>query len=208
MIGAPGEPGADGLRALLEGAPQVVAPALLGMLLVVGERVGAIVEVEAYGGGSDPASHAHPGERVRNRSLFAEPGTLYAYRSYGIHTCANVVTSPPGVGAGVLIRAVRPVAGVEAMRAARPTARREVELTNGPGRLAQALGVELRDDGIDLLDPRSRVRLLPGSSDDLTIATSTRVGISRATEKLWRFYVADDPYVSRWRPAARRTGRG
>lgn len=199
--------GAPLTRSDLAGPPELVAPLLLGALLVVERggrrRAGRIVEVEAYGGDDDPASHAHGGERPRNRSMFAEPGVLYVYRSYGIHACANVVTGEPGVGAAVLVRAVSPVSGIEEMRAARPAARTDLQLTSGPGRLCQALGITLGDDGVDLFDPAAPVRLEGAVGPAGEVSVSGRVGISRETERPWRFWPTGDPYVSRHRSGAR-----
>jgi DNA-3-methyladenine glycosylase len=171
---------------------------------VVGARVGRIVEVEAYGGSGDPASHAVGGETPRNRSMFASAGTLYVYRSYGIHACANVVTGEVGTGSAVLIRAVAPIAGVEDMYSDRPTARRDVDLASGPGRLCQALGITLDDDGVDLLAPDSPVRLVGSPGPHGEVETSGRVGISRAGERPWRFWLTGDPNVSRYRTAVAR----
>jgi DNA-3-methyladenine glycosylase len=208
---ATGSGGARLTRRHLAAPPQVVAPGLLGATLRVGDRAGLIVEVEAYGGSDDPASHAFAGERPRNRSMFGPPGRLYVYRSYGIHACANVVTGDPAVGAAVLIRALRPVRGIPEMREARPGARRDVELTSGPGRLCEALGITLDDDGLDLFDPGSRVRLTGPVGPAGEVRSSGRVGISRETERPWRFWLADDPHVSRRRPGrppvTRRRGR-
>lgn len=179
-----------------------MAPRLLGARLAVGDRDGTIVEVEAYGGDDDPASHAARGERARNRSMFLSPGTLYVYRSYGIHACANVVTGREGQGSAVLVRALAPARGIEEMRRSRPAARRDVELTSGPGRLCEALGITLDHDGLDLFDPRAPVRLLGEVGPSGPVEVSGRVGISRAVERPWRFWLAGDPHVSRHRPGA------
>lgn len=194
--------GAAWTRAALAGDAPEIAPRLLNSLLAVGERVGRIVEVEAYAGGEDPASHAHRGRTQRNATMFGPPGRLYVYRSYGLHWCANVVVGVEGSASAVLVRAVEPVAGADAMRRARPRARRDLDVANGPGKLCAALGVTGADDGADLLDDEGRVRLLadatPPPSDPLV---STRVGISRAVERPWRFAVPDSPWVSRGRPS-------
>lgn len=191
------------LRSDLCAPPEVVAPLLLGASLLVGERAGRIVEVEAYGGIDDPASHAHPGQRTRNRSMFGAPGTLYVYRSYGIHACANVVTGSEGEGAAVLVRAVAPLRGIEAMWAARPRARREVDLTSGPGRLCEALGIVLGHDGADLFDPGSPVQLAGEVGPAGEVMTSGRVGITREVERPWRFWLSGEPHVSRHRQGVR-----
>jgi DNA-3-methyladenine glycosylase len=190
-------------REELVGHAPEVAPALLGALLVVGDRAGRIVEVEAYGGADDPASHAHRGRNARNASMFGGAGTLYCYRSHGLHTCANVVTGRPGDPQAVLVRAVEPLRGISGMWGDRPRARREVELTNGPGKLCAALGIALGHDGTDLCAPGAAVQLHLGERvpADLVVV-STRVGVTRAVERPWRFHVAGSAFVSRPRSAA------
>jgi len=163
---------------------------------------GRIVEVEAYGGADDGASHAHRGRTARNASMFARAGTLYVYFTYGMHCCANVVTGVEGDGQAVLIRALEPLSGIESMRGLRDAARRDVDLCNGPAKLCQALGIDLSDDGSDLLDPRSHVRLVDdGVAPPRDPTRSRRIGISRAVEEPWRLTVPGDPHVSRpWPP--------
>jgi DNA-3-methyladenine glycosylase len=185
-------------RSLLAGHAAEVAPGLLGALLVVGGRVGRVVEVEAYGGADDPASHAHRGRSERNASMYAEAGTLYCYRSHGLHVCANVVTGGAGIPQAVLIRAVEPVRGVETMWGLRPRARREVDLTNGPGKLCAALGIQLAHDGTDLCAPAPPVQLLQGGAVTRErVLCSPRVGISRAVDRPWRFLLEGSSFVSR-----------
>lgn len=186
----------------LLGPVVAIAPSLLHTLVVVGERVARVVEVEAYDGEDDPASHAFRGMTPRTTTMFGPPGHLYVYRSYGLHWCANVVVGEPGRAAAVLLRAVEPVAGIEEMSADRPGIRRPVELSNGPGKLCAALGVTGADDGADLLSASSRVQLwrddvAPPSEPVVT----TRVGITRAVERPWRFLVGGNPWVSKGRPA-------
>lgn len=123
-------------------------------------------------------------------------------RSSGLHWCANVVLGEPGRAAAVLLRAVEPLDGIAHMRRVRPAARRDVDLTNGPGKLCAALGITGADDGVDLLDPRSRVRLCSdGASPPSELLVTTRVGISRAVERAWRFADAASPWVSNGRPS-------
>lgn len=145
-----------------------------------------IGEVEAYKGPDDPASHAYRGRTFRNDSMFQKPGTLYVYRSYGIHHCANTAAGPPDVGWGILIRGGQVVEGEGTVRRRRG---RIGQLTDGPGKLCQALGIEMVHNGLDLLDPSSEIRLEPGRQPPVVIATP-RIGISKAQERPWRFVAA------------------
>ncbi len=177
-------------RAFYRRAPEQVAPDLLNKVLVVGDLAGRIVEVEAYGGADDPASHAHRGPTARNATMFGPPGHLYVYFTYGMHWCANAVTSAPGTAGAVLIRALEPLRGTDQMAVARPGARRPSDLANGPAKLCQALGVDGRLDGADLTTGDRLVTIV----DDATApperaATGPRVGISAGTEVAWRFWV-------------------
>jgi DNA-3-methyladenine glycosylase len=186
-------------RADLEGDPVDVAPWLLNKLLVSGERVGRIVEVEAYHGANDAASHAYRGMTPRTAVMFGPPGFLYVYFTYGMHWCANVVCGPNGEAAAVLLRALAPVAGLEEMRAARPKARRDRDLCNGPAKLCQAFGIARPDNGTDLLATQGGgVRLRDdGTPPPKRPARGTRIGITEATERRWRFWVPGDANVSR-----------
>lgn len=159
---------------------------MLGLRLrsEVGDEVAEVVitEVEAYAGLEDPAAHAYRGPTLRNASMFEEPGSLYVYRSYGIHWCANVVTGPPERGEAVLLRGGEPSAGIEVMRRRRG---RPDHLADGPGKLAQALGITGVLDGTSVLD--GPVRLLEGPALDATILATPRIGITKAVERPWRF---------------------
>lgn len=178
------------LEDILRGPPEEAAPFLLGNHLV--SRVGGhevrveINEVEAYKGSDDPASHAYRGETVRNSSMFRSPGTLYVYRSYGIHNCANTAAGPEGIGWGILIRGGVVVEGE--MAAARRRGR-ATGLADGPGKLCQALGITLELNGTDLLDPNSVVHLEEGTRPEVVMATP-RIGISKARDLPWRFVSA------------------
>jgi len=184
-------------RAALAGDPVAVAPTLLNKVLVHGGRRGRIVEVEAYRGEADPASHAYRGRTPRNAVMFGPAGHLYVYFTYGMHFCANVVCCPVGVAGAVLIRALAPLAGLEAMWAARPAAHIERDLCNGPAKLCQALGLDRAQDGVDLVGSRGRVRLVDdGTPPPRRPGRGERVGISVATERRWRWWVAGDPHVS------------
>lgn len=178
--------------------PLDLAPDLLNKVLVHGDRAGRIVEVEAYRGEADPASHAYRGPSPRNQVMFGPPGHLYVYFTYGMHWCANVVATEPGVAGAVLLRAIAPLWGIEAMRAARPAARREVDLGNGPAKLCQALGIGAGFDGADLVSADRGVAVLDdGTAPPVRPMTGPRVGISVATELPWRFSVPHEPHRSR-----------
>jgi DNA-3-methyladenine glycosylase len=158
-----------------------------------GRLSGRIVETEAYVVG-DAAGHAFRGRSQRNRSLFLERGHAYVYVAYGLHFMLNVTGEVSGVGAGVLLRALEPLEGIDLMRARRGQAPL-IDLARGPGRLAQAMGIGLRHDGLDLcavgplwLGDSVRPTGAPGRSE--------RIGISRATQRLLRFYERGSPYVS------------
>ena len=151
--------------------PDVVAPALVGARIrsTIGPGPGPvtvlITEVEAYAGeGADAASHAHRGQTNRNAVMFGRAGLLYIYRSHGLHLCLNVVTGIEGEASAVLLRAGEVVEGIEVARTRRPAARADRDLARGPGRLGAALGVTAADNGLDLLDPGSRVQLLAGDA--------------------------------------------
>jgi len=178
-------------------AATALGPVLLNKLLVASDgRTGRIVEVEAYTGSDDPASHSHRGKTQRNATMFGPPGLLYVYLSYGIHWCANVVCGSEGEGTAVLIRALEPVAGLQRMREARSKARRDLDLCRGPARLAQALGITGEDDGTDLVEGPFRL-VDDGVPPPPAPVVTTRIGISRATDLPWRWYVPDNPHVSR-----------
>ena len=184
-------------RAFFERPVTIVAPELLGLVLACGDRAGRIVEVEAYGGADDPASHGHRGRTPRNAVMFGPPGHLYVYFTYGMHWCANVVCEPDGHCGAVLVRALAPVGGTEGMWADRPRARRERDLCSGPAKLTAALGIAGNHNGADLLDPDSPVVLVSGDAVPLRQATSPRIGITAATDRPWRWYLPGDPNVSR-----------
>ena len=175
----------------------LVAPELLNKLLVTELGVGRIVEVEAYRGADDAASHAFRGPTVRNATMFGPPGLLYVYFTYGMHWCANAVCMSEGTAQAVLIRALAPLEGLDAMRANRPAARVDRDLCRGPARLCQALGIDRARDGADLVTGRGRVRILDdGVEPPQMPGLGPRVGISQAADRLWRWWVPGDPNVS------------
>lgn len=145
----------------------------------------ALTEVEAYAGEQDPASHAFKGQTPRNRAMFDSPGTLYVYRSYGIHWCMNVVVREAGVPHAVLLRSGEITQGEHTIRERRG---RNDHLTDGPGKLCQALGVTGDHDGTSLGD--GPIRLIPTRGHEGTILATPRIGISKAIERPWRFVVA------------------
>jgi DNA-3-methyladenine glycosylase len=184
-------------REFFDRSVHVVARELIGCRLAVGETAGVIVETEAYEA-SDPACHAYIGKTARNEVLFGPPGHAYVYLSYGIHSLLNFVTEPEGTASAVLIRALEPTDGIELMRERR--GRNDLEgLCSGPGKLAEALGVDLSLNGADLLEPP--FKLSEGTKRG-EIVTSERIGITKAAELPWRYSAAGSRYVSRPWPAA------
>jgi DNA-3-methyladenine glycosylase len=192
----------------------VVARRLLGKTLVRRFDDGVvakarIVETEAYTQ-DEPASHAFRGETARNRTMFGPPGHAYVYFTYGIHHCLNAVCAPPGRGDAVLIRAIEPIENAwrllqaydgiteSTMEATEEAARRDRRLGAGPGRLAKALGLDLHDNGADLTSAASY--LYVATADDVAdddVAITTRIGITRAVDLPWRFYVRSSKFVSK-----------
>ncbi len=160
-------------------------------------RAARIVEVEAYCGSIDPGSHAYRGPTRRNATMFGPPGHLYVYFTYGMHWCANAVCGDDGEGVAVLLRAAAPLAGLEAMRAARPASRRDRDLCRGPARLCQALGLDRGHDGADLVTADRDVTISDdGTAPPADPVVTTRVGLSRGAEHPWRWLVPGDAHVS------------
>lgn len=177
--------------------PRLVAPELLHKVLVHGGRAGRIVEVEAYCGAEDPGAHSYRGMTERNRVMFGPPGGLYVYFTYGMHWCANAVCGDESVGVAVLLRALAPMQGVEEMRAARTAARRDRDLCSGPAKLCQALGLDRRFDGADLvIGDRGVVVCDDGTPPPRHPVQTTRIGLSAGVDHPWRWYVEGDPNVS------------
>jgi DNA-3-methyladenine glycosylase len=184
-------------RSFFERETIEVAKSLLGSLLVhrteEGVAAGRVVETEAYSDATDLASHA---VRLKNggvQSMWGPAGIAYVYRSYGIHVMLNIVAKAPGETGAVLIRAVEPVVGCDLMRARRGTTD-DRKLTNGPGNVGQALGIQLTDLGTDLTES-DRLWIQPGTPPS-RIAVGERIGISRSTELPWRFFDPDSRFVS------------
>ncbi|HZJ25428.1 MAG TPA: DNA-3-methyladenine glycosylase [Acidimicrobiia bacterium] len=198
-------------RSFYDRDARTVARELLGKLIVAGEPgeprlVARIVEVEAYLGATDPASHAYRGQTRRNATMFGPPGRLYVYFTYGMHWCANAVCGSRGAPAAVLLRAAAPIEGVDVMRARRRPAGRDRDLLAGPARLAKAFGITGDADGVDL--SRRPLRLCDdGETPPRRAGVSTRIGLraGRGDERRWRWYVQGDRNLSR---PERRVGPG
>ncbi len=177
-----------------------VAPDLLDKVLVASDgRAGRIVEVEAYRGADDPGSHGFRGPTKRNATMFGPPGHLYVYFTYGMHWCANVVTETDGVAAAVLLRALTPLDGLDAMYAARgPAARRDRDLCSGPAKLTQALGIDGAVDGANLVTADRGVTIVDdGRPPPQEPLVTTRIGLTSGSDLPWRFHVPGVPDVSR-----------
>ena len=184
--------------AFLDGPAEQVAARLLGCLLVReldGQRlVGRIVETEAYDQ-ADAASHSYKRRTARTEVMFGPAGHLYVYFTYGMHYCMNVVCGPEGYGAAVLIRAVEPVEG-EATMIQNRGGRGGVAATNGPAKVCQALSIDKRWNGCDLRAEPLQLVVRP-ALPTIQVVRSTRIGITQAADVPWRFYVRDNPYVSK-----------
>jgi DNA-3-methyladenine glycosylase len=179
---------------------ELVARELLGCVLecrtAEGVASGRIVETEAYLGEHDLACHAAVGRTRRTEPLYGPPGTAYVYFIYGVHWCFNAVTRAEGEPSAVLIRAIEPLTGLELMRARRLAARRDVDLTNGPGKLCAALGIGPEHNTLPL--DSSAVRIRPGVEvRDSQVVVTPRIGISRSADWPLRWFVADNPFVSK-----------
>jgi DNA-3-methyladenine glycosylase len=191
--------------------PLAAAQRLLGSALT-GRGVSAmVVEVEAYGGPldgpwPDAASHSFRGPGLRNEVMFGPAGRLYTYRSHGIHVCANVVCATDGVAGAVLLRAAAVEAGLDVAQARRGDSTRPAALARGPGNLCSALGITMDDNGIDLFDAASPIRLDLG--EEHVAATGPRVGVSKAADRAWRFWLAGRPEVSLYRRSPRAPAPG
>jgi DNA-3-methyladenine glycosylase len=195
----PAWPGEIVPRPFYQRDPRVVGPELLNKVLACADgRAGRIVEVEAYVGAIDPAAHTFRGKTKRNAVMFGPPGYMYVYFTYGMHWCCNTVCGEDGEGSGVLIRALEPLAGLDAMRAARPRVRRDRELCSGPARLTQALGITGEQNGIDLVGARDGYTVLDdGMPPPENVPGSARIGIREGTDLLWRWFVAGNTNVSK-----------
>ena len=192
--------------------PVDAAKLLLGCVLEADTPEGPVgvrlVEVEAYRGGDDPASHCYRGRTPRNAVMWGPAGHLYVYFVYGMHFCANIVGSHDGVAGAVLLRAGEVVTGLDVVRRRRPSARGSGELAKGPAILTSVLRVDREQNGVDLTDPASPVRLYAGERvPDELIRSGPRVGVAMAMETPWRFWVDGSPAVSTYRRGGKRRVR-
>lgn len=182
---------------MLKTDASMAAKRLLGCILereIDGQIVQVkIIETEAYDQ-SDAASHSYNGRTPRVETMFGPAGRAYVYFTYGMHYCCNIVAGEEGYGAGVLIRAVEPVTSLRVLEKRRG-GKTGIEVTNGPAKLCQALGIDLNMNGHDLSRPPFKLLVQPKLAEP-DIVTTTRIGISKAKEVLWRFYIKDNPYVS------------
>jgi DNA-3-methyladenine glycosylase len=182
-----------------------VARDLVGCTVRHGDTAGVIVETEAYHH-SEPACHAYVGLTPRTSTLYGPPGVAYVYRSYGIHALLNAVCEPEGEGAAVLIRALEPLEGIAEMRARRGVHLRLEDLCSGPGKLTQALGIGLEDNGTSLVDGPVRFGPPVAQRPAVELAVGPRIGITKAVELPWRFCAVGSRHVSRpWPPGHRET---
>ena len=172
-----------------------VAPDLIGCVVRHGETSGVIVEAEAYHE-SEPACHAFVGLTPRTKTLFGPPGRAYVYRSYGVHAMLNAVCDSEGVGAAVLIRALEPLTGIDQMRRRRGL-ERERDLCSGPGKLTQALDIELHHNDTDLQRGPITISARPAAWRGVDVLCDRRIGINVAIELPWRFTAAGSRYLSR-----------
>jgi DNA-3-methyladenine glycosylase len=176
---------------VLGGPVLEAAPRLLGARFAHGGVIVRLTEVEAYDGAHDPGSHAHNGRTKRNAVMFGPPGRLYVYFTYGMHHCCNVACGPDGEASAILLRAGEVVDGIEIARERRPGSS-DRDLARGPGRLCKAMGIDRHDNDLDL---RDRLVLGPPAEN---ISTGPRVGLRLAADRPWRFWLTEDPTVSRY----------
>lgn len=185
--------------------PVNLAPQLLGKIFVrkFNRKIlsGRIVEVEAYRGKDDPAAHSFGGITKRNEIMFREGGYLYVYFTYGMHFCANIVTGNGNEGCAVLIRAVEPLDGIDIMALNRfdkknISGTEKINLTNGPAKICYAFSITRNENGTDLTGSKIYLTDASGISKD-NIVQTTRIGIKKAVDYPWRFYIKDNPYVSK-----------
>ena len=186
-------------RSFYQRDSRVVAPDLLNKILVATDgRSGRIVEVEAYCGALDAAAHSYRGKTPRNATMFGPVGFMYVYFIYGMHWCCNAVCGDVHEGSAVLLRALEPLTGIEKMHSARPGARRDRDLCSGPGKLTRAMGIARAQDGADLVTgDRGFTIVSDGVAPPSNPIGCKRIGITRAADHPWRWYVAESEHVSK-----------
>jgi DNA-3-methyladenine glycosylase len=197
-------------RPVLDVAPDLLGRVIEHRILGSDDRPVAVrlTEVEAYDGQDDPGSHAFRGQTRRNAVMFGPPGHVYVYFTYGMHWCMNVVCGESGRASAVLLRGGTVVTGLPLAQARRPTARRPADLARGPARLASALGVTGADNGADGCDPDGHLRMFSGEPfPRAQVRAGPRTGVSGGAEHPWRYWIADDPSVSPYRPHVPRRRR-
>jgi DNA-3-methyladenine glycosylase len=191
-------------RSFFERTVQLVARDLLGAYLhrQLGnsELIGRIVEVEAYHQ-SDPASHSFRGKTERNKIMFGEAGLSYVYFTYGMHYCMNIVTGFPGIGEAILFRALEPMSGTKEMFKRRKKARKETDLLSGPAKICEAFQIGRKEYGIDLITSDELFLTRGSLRKNEKIEVTTRVGLTVGIEKEWRFFIKDNPFVSKGKPS-------
>ncbi|AVC44204.1 3-methyladenine DNA glycosylase [Francisella tularensis subsp. novicida] len=191
----------NNLEAILRLKTIDAAKKLLGHFLVSKYNnkilIGKIVETEAYLY-NDPACHSYSNRTKRNSMMYAQSGTSYVYFTYGMHYCFNVVTADVGIGEAILIRALEPIAGIEQMQLNRSKTKL-IDLCSGPAKLTQALNINLKDNGINLLDKDSSILLRYNNDliNEIDIVQTQRIGISKAKDMPYRFYIKDNIFVSK-----------
>ncbi|MBA4407562.1 DNA-3-methyladenine glycosylase [bacterium] len=183
----------------------IVARELLGKIFVriIGHNYlsGKIVEVEAYDGSIDESSHSYSGKTKRNEVMFKGGGFLYVYFTYGMHFCANIVTGKKNDGQAILIRAIEPITGIDLMAKNRYNKKRIsskefINLTNGPAKLCQSFGIDRMQNGIELSG--DDIFILSAPKLNLSeITTTTRIGIKKSVDLPWRYYIRNNPFISR-----------
>jgi|TARA_B100000315_G_scaffold47446_1_gene42271 DNA-3-methyladenine glycosylase len=178
-----------------------VAKAILGKVLVrrtpLEVFTGKIVETEAYRGTDDPASHSFRGKTNRNEVMFGKPGITYVYFTYGNHHCLNIVTERTDIPAAVLIRSIEPLKGIETMKRNR-SVEKIIDVASGPGKLTKAFQITREDNNIDVTDSSSNISIhTPAEEKSVQIVQTTRIGIRLAQEFPWRFYIKENPHVSK-----------
>jgi DNA-3-methyladenine glycosylase len=183
-------------RSFYNRSPVTVARALLGKVLTHGGAAGTIVETEAYLGADDLAAHSARGITPRTRVIFGPPGHAYVYFIYGMYECLNLVCQPEGKAGCVLIRALEPLAGIEAMQQRRPRAHTLRDLASGPGKLTLAMGITRAQNGADVTTGNLLVRRLR-REPRIEIGVTPRIGITHCADLPLRFVIADNPFVSR-----------